>query len=85
MNIIGRYGRIGGVAIAAVAYVLAHGSVVEVASQKATASVSTLRPTCGTKPLIEDRILQEEIIPRKKPKTTPKGVSPDRRSPVVIS
>jgi hypothetical protein len=53
MNIIGRYGRIGGVAIAAVACVLAHGSVVEVASQKATASVSTLRPTCGTKPLTE--------------------------------
>jgi TPR repeat protein len=42
-------------------------------------------PESGTKPLVEDRILQEEIVPRKKPKTTPKSNKPDGRSPVVIS
>lgn len=44
-------------------------------------------PEEGTKPLIEDRILQEEVVPRKRPKSDPKkdGGNPDRRSPVVFS
>lgn len=45
------------------------------------------KPEEGTKPLVEDRILQEEIVPRKRPKSSPdkKEGNPDRRSPVVIS
>jgi TPR repeat protein len=42
-------------------------------------------PEEGTKPLIEDRILQEEVVPRKKPKTRPKEERAEGRSPVVIS
>lgn len=42
------------------------------------------KPEAGAKPLVEDRILQEEIVPRKKPKTTPKtDDGEDRRKPVV--
>jgi hypothetical protein len=40
-------------------------------------------PEEGTKPLIEDRILQEEQIPRRKPKRDPRENDPDRRSPVI--
>jgi TPR repeat protein len=40
-------------------------------------------PEEGTKPLIEDRILQEEQIPRRKPKADPNRANPDRRSPVI--
>ena len=49
--IMSRYGRIGGVALAAAAFALTHGSVAEVASQKPIAPAGTLRPACGTKPL----------------------------------
>jgi TPR repeat protein len=42
-------------------------------------------PEPGTRPLVEDKILQEEIVPRKRPKTPPKNNKPDGRSPVVIS
>jgi hypothetical protein len=42
-------------------------------------------PEQGTTPLVEDRILQEEIVPRKKPKSSPNERKPDRRAPVVIS
>lgn len=44
------------------------------------------KPETGAKPLVEDRILQEEIIPRRKPKTTPKREGDDEggsRKPVV--
>ena len=61
MSTMVRYGRIGGVALAAVAYALAHGSVVEVASQKPTASVSTPRPVCGTKPLTDSELLADAV------------------------
>ena len=42
-------------------------------------------PESGTKPLIEDRILQEEVIPRRRPKSTPKDEKSGKSSPVVIS
>jgi TPR repeat protein len=42
-------------------------------------------PEEGTKPLIEDRILQEEVVPRRKPKTQPREDRRGGRSPVVIS
>ena len=47
----------------------------------------TPEPEEGTKPLIEDRILQEEVVPRKKRRNTPKDEeeTSGRRSPVVIS
>ena len=54
MSTMSRYGRIGGVALAAVGFALTQGSVVEVASQRpaaSTVSVSSLRPMCGTKPM----------------------------------
>jgi TPR repeat protein len=42
-------------------------------------------PEGNTKPLAEDRILQEEPVQRRKPKTEPKGGDDDNRKPVVIS
>lgn len=45
-------------------------------------------PEAGTKPLIEDRILQEEVVPRKKRRPAPTDEEEEtkgRRSPVVIS
>ena len=42
------------------------------------------KPESGVKPLVEDRILQEEIVPRRKPKSPPKrGDDEDHRKPVV--
>ena len=42
-------------------------------------------PEGNTKPLVEDRILQEEPVQRRKPKSEPKGGDDDNRKPVVIS
>ena len=56
-----RYGRIGGVAIAALGLALAQGSVVEVASQKPAVSASTLRPACGTRPLSDTELAADAV------------------------
>ena len=59
MGIIQRYGKAGGVALAAVALAVAHGPVVEVASQKPAPTVSVvsaLRPACGTKNLSDSEL-----------------------------
>ena len=66
MSIIVRYGRIGGLGIAVVAFALADGSVAEVASQTrgaatTPASVSSLRPMCGTKPLTESELAADAV------------------------
>ncbi|MFZ4764406.1 MAG: tetratricopeptide repeat protein [Roseimicrobium sp.] len=45
----------------------------------------TPAPEADTKPLVEDRILQEEDVPRRKPSVKPKDDEEEARKPVVIS
>ena len=45
----------------------------------------TPAPEADTKPLVEDRILQEEEVPRRKPSVKPKDDEEETRKPVVIS
>ena len=60
MTTIQRFGRIGGLAVVAAAYVLAHGSMGDVSFQSRV-SAASVRPACGTKPLTESELLADAM------------------------
>jgi hypothetical protein len=55
-----RYGRMGGLAVIASAYALAHGSIGDVDFQSKV-SAASVRPVCGTKPLSDSDLLADAM------------------------